>query len=163
MPSSAYLQGFESFNCILYVHFSFPLSIASPLPLFAKSVCFMLATSLWTRGPGSHHLLWKPAWSQETCASYLIPLLVLFWSSDHIKRKQKPPHSPKGMPASTNPFSIASGTGKLLRPSKRFSWFCRTICRCLPLSQIPGTFTKKASVPSCLLVSSQTLSAAFSY
>lgn len=62
-----------------------------------------------------------------------------------------------------NPSCIASGTGKLLRPSKRFSWFCGAICRCPPLSQIPGTFTRKTSVPSCLLVSSQMLSAAFSY
>lgn len=162
MPSSAHLQGFESFHCILYVHFSFPLSIASPLPLFAKSVL------CWLHHSGhvaQYHITCSG--NQLEVRKPVLHISFHFWCcsdppttsnasrNHHIHQKAclLPP----------NPFSFASGTGKLLRPSKRFSWFCRTICRCLPLSQIPGTFTKKASVPSCLLVSSQAASAAFSY
>lgn len=62
-----------------------------------------------------------------------------------------------------NPFCIASGMGKLLWPSKRFSCFSDTICRCPRWCQIPGAFMRNASIPSCLLVSSQMLSVAFSY
>ena len=102
--------------------------LPSPLLLFARSVCFMLATSLWTHGPVSHHLLWKPPWSQETCASYLIPLLMLFWSSDHIKCKQKPPHLPKGMPASTKSLLYCFRNRKIASTFKEiFLFLCHHV------------------------------------
>ena len=118
---------------------SFPLSIPSPLHSghMAQYHITCYGNHLEVRKPVVHisfHIWW--------CSHSLTIPNARRNHHIHLKACQLPP----------NPLCIASGTGKLLWPSKRFSWVCGAICRCPLLSQIPGTFTRKASVPSCLLV-----------
>lgn len=89
--SSAYFTGL----CIISLYFVNALSLPTFNAFFPSSVskvCLFCAGYV-TLDTWPSVTLWKPPWSQENHASYLIPHLVLFWSSEHTKCKQKQPQS----------------------------------------------------------------------